>query len=407
MEGSQDDDPELPGAADAFTALAVVPDPGGGSEASSDAVALLSASTGTEPHDGVVLANGSSEQEHSTDLATRPDTEAQEIPNYFPGSEPVDLESESKSAIFAKKMADKKARMHAKLQARKEKMREFSDRASGCYQSEAAVDVMVIKWQLRLLVIGILGHLFSCVQPWALATASYVAPYDGATASLEVQLWLWFGDFALSQQETDPLSNVTYTNASSANGTEGNQSVPVMPRATASGPEVRLVGQMVGYGQLVPLGPGMHPGIAKTFKLTGEYQLPEPNSALQSGRFFTFLVFVLGYGALKLLLRQKRVYRESTEHHRYKSHPLLPSAWLVRASRAVLGCVAFSSLAAVFLATAGTVDLRKPSSFSSETPTKPGLQLQLDSCLHWVGPAGLQRIAAGVGQVHHSDMLDV
>ena len=65
-------------------------------------------------------------------------------------------------------------------------MRELSDRASGCFDSEASVDLTVVKWQLRLLVVGLLLLALSCGLPWVSSTASYNAPYDGANAVLEV-----------------------------------------------------------------------------------------------------------------------------------------------------------------------------------------------------------------------------
>eukprot|EP01052_Picozoa_sp_SAG31_P014896 SAG31_NODE_941_length_10868_cov_9.232241_5_plen_442_part_00 len=257
------------------------------------------------------------------------------------------------AAALADKYAPRKLALARQLQLRKQKLREFSDRAAGCFASEASVDVAVGKWQLWLITVGMLAHLLACVRPWVLATAVYNAPYDGAHATLEVHLWLWFGgDFQLYQQLTDSKPNHTMPEnlEDIANDTVMEQIGSWMPedaaprlRHTASGPQILVVDEMVTWGGGVHLEAGMNPGIAETFGLRGDYYLPEPSSALQAGRFFMLICITLGGASAKMLMQQRLVHRKSAQHARYRSQPLTPSPWLVRATRGALGALAFSS----------------------------------------------------------------
>lgn len=76
--------------------------------------------------------------------------------------------------------------------------------AGGCFNSEAAFDAWIDAVMIGLLVLVCVCSVSAQFAPWAHGTSSYVAPYDGAEAHLEVTLWLWHGEFRLEQQATDP-----------------------------------------------------------------------------------------------------------------------------------------------------------------------------------------------------------
>ena len=211
----------------------------------------------------------------------------------------------------------------------------------GRFASEAALDSCVVTVQAWLLVINAICMLFACLVPWCSASTSYIAPYDGARAQLDVQLSLWSGTFQLQEQSTDmppeqhtpepepepepepqqgsQLDVLTNTSA----GTGVNTSVPgparpawwsrtfaigatnpsthwpyqplpklnrgsvapgtappPPPKPTASGPMREVVDATVSWGGVVDMQKGMHPGVQRIYGLSGGYQLPPAGSDL-------------------------------------------------------------------------------------------------------------------------------
>ena len=307
----------------------------------------------------------------------------------------------------------KKQELVLKKQALKERAAELRSgelgSAGGCFRSEAAFDAWIDKLQIILLVFVLVCEVGAYVTPWAYAASSYVAPFDGAEAELDVTLWLWSGDFHLAQQQTDPppppplqcfynehvadgvcvpcargwtrLAGDDRTAGDTEcvsergfvitfmglNQSEVNASDPALqqltlprpppPPATSSGPLVDVVDASAAYGGRIDLAPGMHQGIMRVFELSGAYQLPPASGGLWTARLLLLCSAILACAAIHALRQLGRYHRAATKRAlaRRRRAMLDPPENLIHRSRGLVVLLALSSVVGFALAHNATV----------------------------------------------------
>jgi hypothetical protein len=248
------------------------------------------------------------------------------------GPEPLGWKARAraKKEALVQRTAEKKRQLQAR--AREIRRGELpGGKHGGRFTSEAALDGAVVTAQLWLLVVaGGCAALASCPVRWGSASAGYLAPLDRARGQIDVRLSLWSGAISVRKQPTDPLppppppAEAGTGGPAAANATAPAPAPPPAlpcppscpavtppppPPRTASGEMVQIVGVDIGWGEVGPLAPGMHPVVAEAFKLNGQYQLPPADGALWAARIALLGTAILSAVAARRLRALRRLHR--------------------------------------------------------------------------------------------------